>query len=588
MGRARLVNPQATMPRKLVHRLVAALGGVCIAILVWATFASRGASVRPDELGFLLNGWVLTGHNEILLGADFRSFYTAGYGFITATTAVIGRGIDAQYRLSLLVNVGLVIATAATLACFAFRHLAMSRRSSRTLAVIVAITPAVAANSLFAWSETLNRFLFVAVALLAYEHVARPRLSTSVGLGVWASFMVIAHGRFTLLPALAVVLLLIVAAYGPRTRDAVIVAIVGVVTAVVSYWVFTRINVSLRRELYPAATGKEGRMVDKFTNLSNLPSLGRSATGQLWYVLATSFGLAAVGLAVNVRSALIGLRRPRNLRWLAPTFVFASAGSVAFASALQLLRVIRPDHLVYGRYLEAVSPLFVMLGLCAITSGSGFARRAWFGGIAATVVCAGILAAAAGRDELRTMTAAKEFFAIPNAIALDWALKLTKPAGYLSLTLAFCLIGLVLAFVAKRSTPNFLALLAVISMGFTTFTAARTVVPYRDYFDQMTLDNAVNKIVTNDRRETTILFDSGGLGGQIFFDYRYLLHPIQVDRADVLWVDRGPLRCVIGAATRPPEAIGWEIVAHENDAASRGKQVRGNIVLWMRTGVDSC
>ena len=85
-----------------------------------------------------------------------------------------------------------------------------------------------------------------------------------------------------------------------------------------------------------------------------------------------------------------------------------------------------------------------------------------------------------------------------------------------------------------------------------------------------------------------MLFRLGGLGGQTYFDYRYLLHPIQVERDDVHWMDRGPLRCVIGAEDRAPEDTGWEIFARENDGASRGKQKRGNIVLWKRTGVDSC
>ena len=89
-------------------------------------------------------------------------------------------------------------------------------------------------------------------------------------------------------------------------------------------------------------------------------------------------------------------------------------------------------------------------------------------------------------------------------------------------------------------------------------------------------------------RSTRIVFDSGGLGGQTYFDYRYLLHPIQVEHADVMWIDRAPLRCVIGSVDRAPEDSGWIIAAKENDAASRTKQPRGNIVLWKRTGVDSC
>lgn len=571
---------------QFLHRFVAGLGIACLAVLVWATFASRGASVRPDELGFLLNGWVLTGHHETFFGAEFRSFYTAGYGFVTAGAAVVGRDIDVQYRLSLLVNIGLVVATAAALARLAFRHLAVARNTARTLGIVIALTPAVAANSLFAWSETLNRFLFAAIVLLAYEHVVRPRWSTSLSIGIASSFAVIAHGRFTLLPALAVVLMLVAGTQAPRRLLAVTLG--GVVVAVVSWWVFTRINVSLRRDLYPAASGKEGRMVDKLTTPSNLPSLGRSATGQLWYVLATSFGLAAVGLAMNVRSVFLGLRGARNLQWLAPAFLFLSAGSVALASALQLLRVIRPDHLVYGRYLEATGPVFVLIGLAAVTGGSAFARRVWGIGILGVVACAAVLAAAAGRDELRAMTSTNKFFAIPNAVALDWALKLTKPAGYLSLTIAFVVLAFAMFLVAGRSTPVFLVVLATVSLVFTTFTAARTVVPYRDYFDQITLDNDVRDLVEGNARETTVVFDSGGLGGQTFYDYRYLLHPIQLSRVDVHWVDRAPLRCVIGAVGRPPEDSGWSIVAKENDAVSRGKQEPGNIVLWMRSGVDSC
>jgi hypothetical protein len=586
VGRARLVKARQPTRVGALHRFIAGLGIACVATLVWATFASRGASVRPDELGFLLNGWVLTGRHETLIGAEFRSFYTAGYGFVTAVAAVIGRGIDAQYRLSLLANIGLVVATAAALTRLAFRHLAVARNTARTLGIVVALAPTVAANSLFAWSETLNRFLFVAIVVLAHEHVTRPRWVTSVSIGTASSFAVIAHGRFTLLPALAVILLVVAATQAPRRLLAVTIG--GIVASIVSWWVFTRINLSLRRDLYPAATGKEGRMVDKLTTPSNLPGLGRSATGQLWYVLATSFGLAAVGLAMNVRSVMLGLRRVRTLQWLPPAFLFLSAGSVALASALQLLRIIRPDHLVYGRYLEAVTPVFVLVGLAALTGGSSFARRAWTIGIAGVVVCAVVLAVAAGRDELRAMTSENKFFAIPNAIALDWALRLTKPAGYSSLTVVFVVIAVVLFTMSRKNTALFLASLATISLVFTAFTAVRTVVPYRDYFDQTTLDKEVRDRVRGEGRETTIVFDAGGLGGQTFYDYKYLLHPIGVSRADVRWVDRQPLRCVIGAVGRPPEDAGWNIVAKENEAASRGKQERGNIVLWMRSGVDSC
>jgi len=569
-----------------VHGFIAAVGVACVAVLLWATFASRGASVRPDELGFLLNGWVLTGHKEALFGVDFRSFYTAGYGLITAVAALLGRNMNVQYRISLVANIGMVIATAGALARLGFRHLSLSRRMARTIAIIIAVMPAIAANALFAWSESLSRLAFVVVALLAFEHVAKPRLATAGLIGLTASFMVIAHGRFTLVPLLAVMFLSF--ACLPAPRRYLPTALLGIAVTVIGWLVFTRLNVSLRNDLYPASAGKEGRMLDKLTNTSNLGSLVRSATGQLWYVLATSFGLAGVGLAMNVRSIIHGARRPRNVQWLAPTFIFAAAGTVALASALQILQVIRPDQLVYGRYLEAVSPVFILFGIAALQAGSPDARRAWIWSIAATVACTSALAAAARRDELHAMLSEHKFFAIPNSIALDWALRALRPAGYLSLTLAFVALSIALYVAHRRSATIFLAFLAGLALATTTVTAVQTVVPYRDYFDQIRLDDAVRQLSVHDSRATRIVFDSGGLGGQTYFDYRYLLHPIQVERADVRWIDRAPLRCVIGSVDRPPEDSGWSIAAKENDAASRTKQPRGNIVLWKRTGVDSC
>jgi hypothetical protein len=569
-----------------VHGFIAAVGVACVAVLLWATFASRGASVRPDELGFLLNGWVLTGHKEALFGVDFRSFYTAGYGLITAGAALVGRNMNAQYRISLIANIGMVMATAAALARLGFRHLALSRRMARSIAIIIAAMPAVAANALFAWSESLNRLAFVVISLLAFEHVTRPRFATAGSIGLAASFMAIAHGRFTLIPLLAVIFLVLACLPVPRRN--LPLALFGIAVTVIGWLVFTRLNVSLRNDLYPASAGKEGRMFDKLTNTSNLNSLARSATGQLWYVLATSFGLAGVGLVMNIRSIILGRRRFFNIQWLAPLFVLVSAGTVALASSLQILQVIRPDHLVYGRYLEAVSPVFVLFGICGVLTGSKFAKRAWLSSITTIALCAAGLTVAAREDKLHAMLSERKFFAIPNALALDFAIRATRPSGYLSLTIVFVVAALALYTLNRRRPAAFVLLLAVLSLAATTATAVKTVVPYRDYFDQIVLDDAVRRSSEHDSRITHVMFDAGGLGGQTYFDYRYLLHPIQIDRADVHWIDRSHLRCVIGAFDRPPEDTGWSIVAKENDAASRTKQPRGNIVLWKRTGVDSC
>ena len=574
------------MSKTIFHRLVLILSIACVGVLTSAALVSHGAAVRPDELGFLMNGWVLAGFDEISFGEGFRSFYMAGFGFISAAAALIGGSIGAQYRLALLANIALVGATAALLARFGFRHLAVSRRMSRSLALLVAMTPAVAANSLFAWSETLNRFLFTALVVLAYEHLVRPRWSTSLAVAIAGSLASITHGRFAVIPALVV--LMIVIAWTRARRRLLLISAAGVLVAILSYWLFTRVNLSLRRELYPDTSGKEGRMIDRLLDPAQLAGLTRSAVGQLWYSLATSFGLVGVGVVLNLRSAIFGARNPRNLQWAAPTFTLLAAASVALASALGSVSVVRPDHLVYGRYVETIFPVLSMIGLAGLVSASKFARRTWMASIISIPVCALLLALGAGGDGLRRMTSAGAYFAVPNAIALDWAIKLTKPAGYLSLTVAFTCFATVFFLIAAKKKILFLAALGVVSLACTSFTSFRTIAPHRDYLSQMTLDNALRDRIDGPLRETRVLFDSGGLGRPLYFDYLYLVHPTRIDRADIPWIDRTPYRCVIGTANRIPDAAGWELVARENPKSARGDMERGNVVLWMRAGVDSC
>jgi len=189
----------------------------------------------------------------------------------------------------------------------------------------------------------------------------------------------------------------------------------GIVVAAVSFLVLSRANVWLRDELYAGSSGKESRMVEKFLDPANTSSIVRGFIGQTWYLMATTLGLIAVGLVALGANALTGAKNRRTDQWVAPLFTIGAVFLVVLTSALQLVIVIRPDHLVYGRYAEVVSPILLVVGLSAMITLRRRATLTWTFGIGAIGALIAAMAVAAGRDELRSMISRGKFFAAPNA-----------------------------------------------------------------------------------------------------------------------------------------------------------------------------
>ena len=563
-------------PRWL-SRLTLVAGLALLVLLVVAAFAVHAPSVRPDELGFLLNGQVMIGNTEVPLAEEFRSFYPAGFGFFTAVAAYVGGTIAAQFRISLLVNIAFTLGTVWVLAQWAIRHLSLSKRWAWIVAVAVAVAPTVAANSLFAWSESLSRLGLAALVLLVYELARRPSWTTCIGTGLLAAYLPIVHGRFTLvLPFTAVAL---VAVGISRDRKRRFACASGVIVAAVAYLLLSRVNVWLRDELYTGSTGKEGRMVSKFLDPANTSSIVRGFVGQSWYLVATTFGILAVGVVVLSVDSLSGLKARRREQWIGPLFTVCASFLVVLTSALQLVNVIRPDHLLYGRYAEVVTPVLMTAGLAALVTVRNKTTIAWSVGIGSIVLLLAAMTLAAGRDELRAMISEGKFFAAPNAIGLDVPRRFLEPMGYLSVGIFFVVLALAV-FVAWRRSPAW-SIVAVLVLGLasTTYSATRTIVPYRDYSDAISLDDVIRE--NSDRNDSSVVvgIDTLGIGGQTLYDYRYLLHPIQIRRVTLLDPRPADLDCIIAGPGQPFDPATWENIAIDNH--------RG-LLLWKRQGLDSC
>ncbi|MBJ7460459.1 MAG: hypothetical protein JHC90_02615 [Ilumatobacteraceae bacterium] len=547
-----------------------------ITFVVAAFVAVRiyGPSVRPDELGFLINGQLLIGRDETPLSDAFRSFYPIGFSFVTAFAALIGRTLSREFRITLFINFAFVALTAHVLSLYIRKYFALTRNYSRVVSIAVALMPLVAANALFAWSESLNILGFTALVYFAFNYCVDNTRSSAIALALIAPFLAVTHGRFTLVLPLTVMLLVIAPAVNKSFRRSVSTIVGAVILSALTYLLLAKANLWLRNELYLGAAGKEGRLKNKLFDTANWGNIVRALGGQNWYLFATSFGLVFVGALILLKHITTAERRERSGLALASLFTLGAVGVIELTSALNLVKIIRPDHVVYGRYSGVVSPILIAIALSALITSPQKTRALWWKSIALIPVLALFLILLSRADILHRLLQQGEFFARPNAIGLDWAIKSIKPSSLFVLSSIFVILAIAMYLIHRFAEKSFITFFVVVALFFTGYTVTQTVRNYRDYLPELVLDNeAIN------RGAQVVGFDTGSYGGQSFYDYRYLLHPVQARRFELIYGVPDDINCYIGSKDRPPFDGNWAVGPSEPSTG---------LILWVRDGLDSC
>jgi hypothetical protein len=538
-------------------------------------------------LSYLLNGQALTGSDELPL-PGVRGFYQAGYSVVTAVAAVLGGSIATQFHYALFFNIAFVILTGIVLYALVSRHFSITKKWAILIASCVSLAPSVAAFSLFAYAESLSRLLFSLVIFLLFEISKRTTYLTMLAIGATAGFLPIVHGRFVLVLPLTVVAMIAVV-LGAEQRQ-LRHLVVGVISALIVYAIFNRMNATLRDDLYLASFGKEDRMLRRLLTLNEWPHILRSAAGQMWYLISTSLGLVFVGLAAIV--AII-LKQAKQRLWTETIpfmFTLGAVVAIVLTSALQLTNVTRPDHLIYGRYVEVVSPILIVIAGATLVSAkwhhagnikfSSWSFKAWIAAMCAMVLLFLALIIAGGGDRLHNMLMNNRYFSPPNAISVDWTRSLFVPIGYVTLTIGFLLLTSVLVSTWWRSPAIGIVLLGTLGSLATVYTATQTVIPYRESREELVLDERIDQLTLNKAtNDTEIAVNIDTPATDVFVDYRYLVHPIQLLPVTDNQVIPHDVNCVISDESTPPSVNQW---------VAMGTEPSLDLTLWVRTGLNSC
>ncbi|GAA3555646.1 hypothetical protein GCM10022419_040090 [Nonomuraea rosea] len=434
-----------------------------VVLRLWLYRYHAGPVANPDETGYLLAArWLAGGPGANLSGS---TFYQAGYALPLIPIFWLTADPVLAYRLVVVVG-SVVAASAYPLAYLLLRRMGVGGRAALVLAFVAGASPALLLFSGLALADAILPVLVLAWLVAVHDLVVRGSARAGLAAGAVAGFATAVHLRGAVVLVVCVLVVAAGAAFLRTPRRAALAALAGAgVTAAAGQ----ALNGTLAAALYPGgARDLSGLLVSRLTSLEGQAWALSGAAGQLWYLIAGTWGLAGVGLA-GAAVTLVRRAAPRAHRVLAGTLLVTTLG-IAYASSAALPDEHRVGNYAYGRYLACVAVAWLLAGLVALVrSGRLAVVRLALAAAGLLAVTGGVAAWYAGDRLERYVFIAFDF---PEMIFLSGTRdSLDMAAASLSaLALLACLAGAALL-TAGRSWLLVAGVLGLVHLAFVAYQA---------------------------------------------------------------------------------------------------------------------
>ncbi len=562
-------------------RRVTILAILCMAVslIIALVTAARisGPSIRPDEWGYLLNGQVLIGHEEVRL--PFSEMYPAGFGFVTGAWAWISGSLHSAYRLTLFTNVALIAVLAYLVVAFAVRTLHASRTTGYLVAALVVASPGTLAGSLFALPEILCKVLFMLLVVLLVRLISEPRVLLVILFGALSGIAPVFSGRLIAITMSAALLLALLLWKRVLNRS---LAVFGTVSIVLGYGVTRILNSVVRDVLYYGRPSGESRILGRATTVNLWPEVIREIAGQIWYVSAATACLAIVALVVTFRVAtrrttLESMDKNESIERFTYVFILLTFVFLIVLGALQLALGKRADHFIYGRYVEMCVPALFAIACVTLEKSKLLSLRLWRASIVFYTLLTASYVLLERADVVWRAVSIDGPMRTANVLAIDALTHVVRHPGLLTMTPVICAVSLLIMYWYKRHQGGALIVLSALLLVSSAWTTSSTLIN-RSSPDRgvgVALESVMHSGVSR------IAYDGLKPQDRNYYSLRYAAHP-----SIIVWVDTKTdllipesFSCLYGYEDREPVDGEWEVVGRETSIER---------VLWRRVGQSSC
>lgn len=500
-----------------------------LALHLALAFHLPGPILYEDTMGYLaiaraLAGW---GPPPVLNAPD--GFYHAGYPMLLAPLYPLLDSSQRVFQAARVLDSILASLQVLVLHALARGLFGLERGFALAVSVAAALYPAWMLQSSFVWSESLFALLFSLWVLLAWQTLRRGG-AWVVAFASAGALLYAVHPRGLGLVAVTLAFLGLWTFRGQTGRGwtaggmAAAVALVAA-TRTLQAWYFERLWLVRPRAHESAVLG---RLLDPEAWTGPLAA---RAAGQIWYLLAATLGLYGVGALVLLSRAIERRSAPEEgARAGVAALILLAGAAVLFTAATGMLPAERPDHLVYGRYNEALLGPFLVAGLAGLADARR-SRRMWLAHLAVSAGLLGLLGAVLPRV-LPADLLTKEPMPL-NVLGIllwnSWAtLDLSGTTGFALGALALFALS---ALLSRRAA---VALLAAYFAGSAVLVAGKMLPWSRAVRAAVTLQDEVRPL-----SPVSLSYERAGLSTFGFNGYQF-------------WLDRVPFRLFDAAAGETP------------------------------------
>ncbi|MEV0616023.1 hypothetical protein AB0I81_22095 [Nonomuraea sp. NPDC050404] len=436
-----------------------------VALRLWLNRYHAGPVANPDETGYLLAARWLAGG----VGADLSgtTFYQAGYALPLVPIFWLTSDPVLAYRLVLVAG-AMASAGAFPMAYLLLRRLRTGTRTALLMSFAAGLAPSLLVFSGYALADAILPVLVLGWLVAVHDLVARGSAGAGAVAGGLAAYAMATHLRGTVI--VAVCLLVVAALFRRLPRAAVIATLMGAVVVMVAG---EALNGALRAALYPGGhRDLSGLLLTRLTSFEGQAWALSGAAGQLWYLIAATWGLAGVGLA---GAAALPARRtaPLPQRVLAGALLLITLG-VAYASSAALPDEHRVGNYAYGRYLACVVVAWTLAGmLVLVRDGRLRVVRHALAAAGLLAVTGGVVARYAGDRLWRYSFIAFDFPEVMFLSGVRDRLDLVA-ASTSALLLLTCLTGAALPTTRRWATSLVVGVVMLIHLAFAAHVAPAT------------------------------------------------------------------------------------------------------------------
>ncbi len=424
-----------TPARRRPDRLTLVLFASLVAMHVATGLLRRTPILFADELGYLgpARFFVRTG---VLPFMGRVTFYHVGYPLVIAPASLFADPHTA-YRAVMVTNALLVGLLFLALLAIARRFAPASDGDARLCAFTAALYPALLPAAKLARGEVLLALLFALSVVTLHRLLEAKSWAAAAAFGACTGAMYAVHGRGVVVPSvgLALVLTLALVRVVPWASAAISAAVTGSILVAAK-----ALNDLVRVRAYSGPSDLEHMFGSSLKLGGGIPKwFFFAAAGQLWYLLAASYGLVLLGVFALVAHAR------RNGATIAQRAVALycclSVLAVFVLSTFFTLHGPTADDLVYGRYNELFVPVVLVAGLLALRQ---WTSRRLVVAAALTLGCAFLIHLGPNAAKLQTTPDTENVLGIEPWIRLFGGLHL------MGITLLALAVGTVLVVLARR------------------------------------------------------------------------------------------------------------------------------------------